>query len=97
MFCQPGEGLGAGERLPGNVCCRRSILQHGEVGIVLSRLTRVFTKAPDVEIRQPKAFNLRNINGRIYIDEVGRRTMSLVAHHRPVGVSPPGPLFREVL
>ena len=41
MLRQPREGLGTGEWLTRDVCCRRSVFEHGEVSIVLAGHARI--------------------------------------------------------
>ena len=67
MLREPREGLAARE-----MGCRRSILEHGIVGVVLARLARVLTQALDTEVGKSETLNLWNIHGCIAVDEIGR-------------------------
>ena len=72
MLREPREGLAARERLAADMGCRRSILEHGIVGVVLAGLARVLTQTLDTEVGKSETLNLRDIHGCIAVDEIGR-------------------------
>ena len=97
MFGKPGKGLAAGVGFATNVGSRRGILEHRIVGVVLAGLARVFTQTLDAQVTQTKAFNFRNVDGRIAVNEIGRRTMCLVAGDGAMRVRPSRPLVGKIL
>ena len=94
---EPCERLTRRQRLPCDVSCRRRIFQHRQVGIVLTSHAWVTAQSFNAEVREPKAFNLWNVNRRIAVDEVCRRAVSLIAGDGAVCMCPCRPLLGEVL
>ena len=68
---EPGEGFAGCIFLSGDVRSRWSIFQHTEVAEVRTGLARILAQSLDAEVGQSKAFNFRNVNGCIAVDEVG--------------------------
>ena len=97
MFCQPRERLAAGVGLAADMGCRRGVLEHRVVAVVLTRLARVGAQTLDAELRQSEALNLGDVDSCIAVDEVGGRTVSLVARDGSVLMCPLRPLLGEVL
>ena len=97
MLCQPGERLTRCERFTADMSSRWGIFQHGEVGVVLTRLSWILTQTFDAELREPEAFDFRNIHCSIAINQVGRRTMRLIAGDGSVSMCPSRPLLGKVL
>ena len=69
---EPGEGFAGCIFLSGDVRSRWSIFQHAEVAEVRTGLSRILAQSLDAEIGQSEAFNFRDVNGCIAVDEVGR-------------------------
>ena len=97
MLCQPCECLTAGEGLATDVCCRRCILEHRVVAVVLARLAGVGAQTLDAEVAESEPLYLGNVYGSIAVNQVGGRTVGLVAGDGPVAVCPCRPLLGEVL
>ena len=72
VFREPGEGLAGRIGFSADVGSRRGILEHRVVAVVLARLTRVGTQSLDAEFRESEAFNLRDIDSSIAVNQVGR-------------------------
>ena len=68
---EPGEGFAGCIFLSGDVRSRWSIFQHTEVAEVRTGLARILAQSLDAEVGQSEAFNFRNVNGCIAVDEVG--------------------------
>ena len=79
------------------MCGRRGVLQHGEVGVVLTGLAGILAQAFDAEFRETEPFDLGYVHGGVAVDEVGWRSVCLVAGDGTVLVSPTRPLLCEVL
>ena len=94
---EPSEGLARCIFLASDVCGRRSIFQHAEVAEVRTSLAWVFSQPLNAEVGETESLNLRDVNGSIAVDEVGRRTMCLVASDGTTLMRPFRPLFREVV
>ena len=77
--------------------CRRGVLEHRVVAVVLARLARVLAQPLNTKVAQAESFNLRNVNGSIAVNEVGGGAVSLVAGNGAVLVGPRRPLLSEVL
>ena len=75
---------------------RRRIFQHGEITIVLARFAGILSQTLDAEIRKAKTLNLGYVNSSVAVNQVGRRTVSLIARDGTVLVCPGSPLAREV-
>ena len=71
MLSKPGERLARGEGLATDMGCRRRVLQHGEVGVVLAGLARILAQAFDTEVGEAEALDLGDVDGGIAVDEVG--------------------------
>ena len=97
MLGQPRERLGGGERLARNMCCRRGILQHRDVGVILLREAGIGTKSLDAEVGEPETLALRYIDSGIDIQQVGRTAMRLIARNTPMPMRPVRPLSGEIL
>ena len=96
MLRQPSESLARYQRFARDVSSRRGILQHREVRIVVTP-HGVGTQTLDLEVAQAISLNLGDIDSRIDIEEVGRRTVSLVTNRASHLVSPFGPSVGEHL
>ena len=97
MFCQPRKRLTGCQRLAHDVGGRRSVFEHRYIAEVLARHAWIRAQSLNTELRQTEALNLRNVNSPIEVEQVGRRTMSLIAHFDTMTVSPFHPLLGEVL
>ena len=94
---QPGERLTTRQWFPRHMGCRRGILQHRHIAEVLPRLTRVGTQSLDAKIGESETLYLRDVDSGIEIQQVGRRTVRLVAHLDAMFVGPCHPLLGEIL
>ena len=97
MLCQPCKRLTGGQRLAHDVGGRRSVFEHRHIAEVLARHAWIRAQSLDTELRQTETFNLRNVDSSIEVEQVGRRTVSLIAHLDPMAVSPFHPLLGKVL
>ena len=68
---EPGKGLAGGISLACDMGGRWRLLEHAEVAEIRTGLARILAQALDAEVGQSEAFNLRDINGSITVDEVG--------------------------
>ena len=94
---QPGKGLAGGERLTHDMGCRGGIFQHRQVAEILTRHTGISAQPLDAKLRQSETFNLRNVHSTIKVQQVGRRTVSLVTNLNTVTVCPADPLQSKML
>ena len=97
MLGEPGKGLARSIGFAHDMGGRGGILEHGEVGVVLLRLSGIGAESAYAQFRESEALYLGHIDGGIDINEVGRRTVGLVAHLHAVAVAPADPLTGEVL
>lgn len=96
MFGKPSERFGADVFLARDVSSRRSVLQHRQVGVV-DVSQRILAEALDAEIANAETFTFGNVDSSVYIDEVGRRAMCLIACSAVERVSPCGPCGSEIV
>ena len=96
MFGKPCEGLARRVGLAGEMGTRRRIFQHRQVGEVFLREAGVGAQAFDAKVAQAETFAFRNIHSCIEVNQVGWRTMCLIAREGSVCIGPAGPLLREV-
>ena len=97
MFGEPGEGLARDKAFTSDVCGRRGVFQHREVRVVFLGEAAVGAQAIDAEIAEAKSLAFRNIDGSIDVNEVGWRTVCLVARDAASAMGPVGPLTCEIL
>ena len=97
MLGEPSEGLGRRESLPRHMSGRGSVLEHGDVGVVLLGEALVLAKSEDAEVAEPKALALGNIHSSIDIEQISWTTMRLVPRDAAVTMRPIRPLRGEVL
>ena len=76
---------------------RRSIFEHREVGIVFASLAWVLAQAFDAKVGKSEAFDFRNVDSSIAVDEVCRATVSLVASDGSVAMCPSCPSACEII
>ena len=69
---EPGKGLARRVGLATDVGGRRGVLEHRVVRVVLARLAWVGAQALDAEVGESEALNLRDVDGGVAVDEVGR-------------------------
>ena len=96
VLSKPRERLGRGEGLARNMGSGGSILQHGNVAVVLLREARVGAKSLDAEVGESEALAFGYIDGSIDIQQIGRTAMRLISGDAPMRMRPPRPLGGEI-
>ena len=71
VFGEPCEGLAGGKRLTHDVGGGGRVLQHTDVTEVRTCESRITPQSLDTEVGKAKAFNLRDVNSAIEVEQVG--------------------------
>ena len=97
MLREPCERLARCIGLATDVGSTGRILEHRVVRVVLARLAGICAQPLDTEVTEAESLNLWDVDCSVAVNEVGRRTVGLVAGDGSMTVSPCRPLLSEVL
>ena len=95
MFGKPGESFGRSKLFTGNVCRGACHFQSNRVTVIYFPHF-IFSQSRNIEIGYAENLTFGNIHSGIQIDDIGRRTVCLIAGNGSVTVRPGSPLLCKI-